>query len=66
MASGSGGRGGNGGGGRRGRGGGSKLKNSTAALNRRLNGNSYTSMNRANRVRGQRNATVNSSAYLPF
>lgn len=64
MASGSGGRGGKGGGGRRGRG--TKLKNNTAALNRRLNGNSYMSMNRGNRVRGQRNATVQSSAFLPF
>lgn len=63
MASGSG-RGNSGrGGGRRG---GSKLKNTTAAMNRRMGNNSYMAMNRANRVRGAKNSTVPSSAFLPF
>lgn len=51
-------------GGRRGRG--SRLKNTTGAMNRRLNNASFMSMNRNNRVRGERNATVQSSAYMPF
>jgi hypothetical protein len=49
----------------RGRGRGTKLKNGTAAMNRRLN-NSFYAMNRANRVRGEKNATARASAYLPF
>jgi len=48
-------------GGRRGRG--SKLKNATGAMNRRLNNSSFMSMNRNNRVRGGRNATVNSAYF---
>lgn len=50
-------------GGNRGGRGGTSIRNSTAALNRRLGGNSYMAMNRANRVRGEANATVNSRYY---
>lgn len=65
MASGSGSSGNRGGGGSKG--GGSKLKNNTSAMNRRLNNNGFVSMNRGNRVRGQRNATARSDGYyLPF
>lgn len=53
-----------GGGGRAGRNGTRRLKYSQA-MSRRA-GDSYMAMNRANRVRGQRNATVRSSAFLPF
>lgn len=42
------------------------MKNATAAMNRRINNNSYRSMNKANRVRGMKNYTVLSSAFLPF
>lgn len=54
-----------GGGGRAGRNGARRVRNSTAAMNRRLN-NSFYAMSRANRVRGERNATARASDYMPF
>lgn len=54
-----------GGGSRVGRNGAGRYKNSTAAMNRRLN-NSFYAMDRSSRVRGQRNATARASDYMPF